>query len=153
MEIIYHCFGGAHSSVTAAAIHLGMLPEESVPTSKQLIDTPFYDKQENDDHGTIKHIGTDNMGNEVYIVGRRGLDSDFETFLEDFMKLNKVQANLIIVGTLSGVNIYMRLGGYLSRKLRLTWIGRPLVLYGTKKAHMDFVKIVHQTKKQLEQEN
>ncbi|HBC94637.1 MAG TPA: hypothetical protein DCZ10_17500, partial [Pelotomaculum sp.] len=26
MKVIYHCHGGTHSSVTAAAIHLGMLP-------------------------------------------------------------------------------------------------------------------------------
>jgi hypothetical protein len=31
MKIIYHCYGGTHSSVIAAAIHLGLLPEDRVP--------------------------------------------------------------------------------------------------------------------------
>ncbi|HPZ72110.1 MAG TPA: DUF3189 family protein, partial [Peptococcaceae bacterium] len=33
MKIIYNCYGGAHSSVTAAALHLGLLPEARPATA------------------------------------------------------------------------------------------------------------------------
>ena len=33
---IYHCYGGAHSSVTAA-IHARLIPENTIPTSEELL--------------------------------------------------------------------------------------------------------------------
>jgi hypothetical protein len=41
MKIIYCCYGGSHSSVTAAAIHLDMLPLTRKPTSAELLSIPF----------------------------------------------------------------------------------------------------------------
>jgi hypothetical protein len=35
----------------------------------------------------------------------------------------------------------MRVGGFLSRRLKLTVIGRPLVIMGTQKAYKNFSKI------------
>ncbi|MGB3963216.1 MAG: DUF3189 family protein, partial [Tepidanaerobacteraceae bacterium] len=35
MKIFYCCYGSAHSSVVAASIHLGLLPSDRVPTSRE----------------------------------------------------------------------------------------------------------------------
>ena len=43
MHIIYHCVGGAHSSVIASAIHLGMLPKTRVATNSEILSIPYYD--------------------------------------------------------------------------------------------------------------
>ncbi|HEX3010797.1 MAG TPA: DUF3189 family protein, partial [Syntrophomonadaceae bacterium] len=37
MKIIYHCFGGSHSSVTAAAIHLGLIEKHRPPSMEELM--------------------------------------------------------------------------------------------------------------------
>ena len=44
MKIIYHCFGGSHSSVSAAALHLGLLDRQRTPTEEELVRIPYYDK-------------------------------------------------------------------------------------------------------------
>ncbi|HWJ02080.1 MAG TPA: DUF3189 family protein, partial [Verrucomicrobiae bacterium] len=45
MKIIYNCYGGSHSSVTAAAIHLGLVDCGKVPCARELWKLPYYDSQ------------------------------------------------------------------------------------------------------------
>jgi xylulokinase len=42
MKIIYHCYGGSHSSVLAAAIHTGRLNPERLPTGEELMALPYF---------------------------------------------------------------------------------------------------------------
>ncbi len=147
MKFIYHCYGGSHSSVTAAAIHLGFLNKDKKPKPEDLMGLPFFDKQTDKDHGLIKLMGKDEQGNEVYICGCRSLGSKMEAPLKQFAEVMKLQDNnVIFVDTLKGVNNLMRLGGYISRKLRLVSIGRPIVLIGTIKSFNKFVEIVEDVK-------
>ena len=44
MKIIYSCYGGTHSSPIAAAIHLGRLPDDRIPSPEELMKTDYYDK-------------------------------------------------------------------------------------------------------------
>jgi len=37
MKIIYHCFGGSHSSVLAAALHLGIIDKNKVPGMSEVV--------------------------------------------------------------------------------------------------------------------
>lgn len=66
MHIIYHCVGGAHSSVIASAIHLGMLPETRVATNSEILSIPYYDNITREHYGRIIHRGTDEYGNNIY---------------------------------------------------------------------------------------
>ncbi len=67
MKIIYHCYGGSHSSVITAAIHLGFIPRDKIPKTEELMKLPFYDKQTDKDHGILRLMGKDDLGNEIYI--------------------------------------------------------------------------------------
>ena len=44
MKIIYHCYGGSHSSVIAAALHLGLLAKDRIPNETELMAIPYFDK-------------------------------------------------------------------------------------------------------------
>lgn len=88
MKIIYNCYGGAHSSVTAAAIHLGWLPETRLPTARELLNLPYYDAQKGKDHGKIRFLGLDCLGNEIYIVGKKNLGSYYEKIMRSFILLS-----------------------------------------------------------------
>ena len=44
-KIIYSCYGGAHSSIVASAIHIGYLPINRIPTTEEISNTPYYDAQ------------------------------------------------------------------------------------------------------------
>ncbi len=141
---VYYCYGGSHSSVVTAAIHLKLLNPKKTPTTAELLTIPFYDQQQDKDHGKMRFMGEDEKGNKVYIVGQRSLANSFEKLVHDYLKIIGCDEKPILINTLSGVNMAMRLGGYMSRKLGYINIGRPLVIWGTKKAFKNFVEITKQ---------
>ncbi|KUO50482.1 MAG: hypothetical protein APF76_07450 [Desulfitibacter sp. BRH_c19] len=152
MKIVYHCYGGSHSSVTTAAIHLGYLPNHRRPTSEELMGLPFFDKQIDKDHGKFNLMGKDEIGNEVYICGCRSLGSKVEKTLQGVAKITNTPIDdMIFIDTLNGVNNLMRVGGFLSRKLKLVSMGRPLVLEGTINSFNKFVDMVGEVKKNIAQ--
>lgn len=149
MDIIYHCYGGAHSSVTAAAIHLGLISEQRIPTAEELLALPFFDQTTDRDHGRLRYFGKDPAGNRVFIIGRRGLKDCFPTLVQSLASLLHVsREELLIVNTVTYVNWLMMLGGFTSRRLGWTRVGRPLVIKGTQKAFKNFVRLVKAVKTQ-----
>lgn len=140
-SIIYYCYGGAHSSVVTAAIHLGILENNRTPTSSELLLVPYYDEQTDPDHGKLRFMGKDKNENNIYIVGVRNLGTNVEYLIKSCLNIADVPDKPIMVSTLTGVNLAMRVGGFISRKLGITMIGRPIVIWGTKKAFFNFVKI------------
>ncbi|MBO8168352.1 MAG: DUF3189 family protein [Thermoanaerobacteraceae bacterium] len=147
MKIIYNCFGGSHSSVTAAAMHLGLISENRVPTAEELKAIPYFDEQLAEDHGDFKYMGEDEQGNQVYVVGRRNLGSLFEPLIHGIARIFSISPKeYLIVNTMPCVNWIMVLGGILSRKLGMVSLGRPIVIYGTQQAHGNFVKLVNRVK-------
>jgi hypothetical protein len=147
VKIVYCCFGGAHSSPVAAAIHLGQLAAHRLPTPEEIMEIPLFDR--NDDKGTLHYIGTDELANEVYVLGRGGGAEIVEKALVSGYNLGGGAAKLKLVDTLRCVNYQMRIGGYLSRRLRLISIGRPMVLRGTIRAFPCLVAVVKQVKEGL----
>ncbi|MHB8157809.1 MAG: DUF3189 family protein [Desulfocucumaceae bacterium] len=153
MKIIYHCYGGAHSSVTAANIHLGVLPVNRIPEPGEIKEQKFFDRNKMKDSGKIFFMGRDKWGNDVYVVGRRSrpsllckvtlLSEMFEIDAESFMLVNMSEY----------VNLTMKIGGYISRRLGLAWIGRPLVTRGTIKSYSGIVNMVDKVCKKIGQRN
>jgi hypothetical protein len=147
MKIIYCCYGGSHSSVTAAAIHVGILPTTNIPSSQQLLSVPYYDKQTGKDHGYFHYIGIDSDKNPVYIVGKHNLGKHFEEIIRQIADIFQIkQRELIIVDTMPYVNYTMMIGGFSSRRLGITLIGRPIVIWGTKKAYWGLINLVNRIK-------
>lgn len=148
-KIIYHCYGGAHSSVTAAAIHLHKLKPHKTPTEDELMSLTLFDRQTKEGHGQLHFFGVDQWGNQVYSVGCRNVGSSVETLLKNVSGLLDIKDELVFVDTLHCVNINMRVGGYISRRLGLIKQGRPLVLRGTQEAYPALVELVCQVKQEV----
>jgi len=149
MKIIYHCFGGSHSSVTAAAIHLGWLDENRLPTQAELMKIPYYDKTNNRDFGSIRFMGRDKDGNDIYVLGKKSLGERYSRILVGVARILGVENQLLVINCMPGVNWAMKIGGFTSRRLRLVLLGRPLVAQGTKWAYRYLVNLVAQTRKML----
>jgi len=148
LHIIYHCVGGAHSSPTAAAIHLNMLPTDHIPNKLDILNLPFFDTLEKKDRGKIIYRGTDEFDNKVYTLGRQFIPDIVINSIKDMWGiLNQKEDDLLIVNTLPSVNLLMKIGGFSSRRLNLVKFGRPIVLHGTLSAYTNIVKIVKETKK------
>ena len=148
-KIIYHCFGGAHSSVVAAAIHLGQLRTDTLPGNDDLMGLTLFDRQTKDGHGLLHFLGFDERGKQVYCLGCRNAGTTVEQVLLQVGEMFGVREELFFVDTLHCVTFNMRIGGYLSRRWQLIRLGRPLVLDGTRKAFPALVKLVEKVKKEV----
>ncbi len=151
MKIVYHDYGGSHSTATAVAIHLGLISATTVPSAQELLrKVPLFDRLTAEDHGRLYHMGEDTDGNSIYILPRRS---------QKLLVLNAVKSTISLLGdnpddwlfidTIPTVNIWMRIGGYLSRRQGMVALGRPLVTYGTQKAFPHISTLVRQTKKTI----
>lgn len=133
--VIYHCFGGSHSSVTAAAIHLGLLSRHRLPTAAELLALPYFDGRRRGEEGELKYMGTDAYGNKVYAAGKKNLGVRFESILYNLASVIGIpRKNILLLNTSPLVNVSMRIGGFISRRIGLTFLGRPLVVWGTQRA-------------------
>jgi hypothetical protein len=147
VKIIYNCYGGSHSSVTAAAIHLHLLSDTYEANNEQLLNLPYYDAQVAYDHGRIRFMGRDEYGNDVYIASKRGLGAKYKSIMNFFLDLIEENDNKIVfIDTMPYVNIWMIIGGFLSRRWGFTYFGRRIVLYGTRQSYFRFVQLVHLVK-------
>ncbi|MEW6769880.1 MAG: DUF3189 family protein [Bacillota bacterium] len=149
MEIIYHCYGGTHSSVLAAALHTGVIaPHGQLPRSSRLLGLPFLDTQDGNDHGQLRFFGRDENGHRVYVLGRRR-DAAALTLVLNGPAGEEPAREIILVNAMSCVPLLLRVGGYISRRLKLTWLGRPLVFCGLRRGYPCLRELVYLVKKEV----
>lgn len=149
MKVIYHCFGGSHSSVLAANIHVGNLSSQRFPTYKELFNLPYFDRTTNDDFGIIKLVGFDEWGNQVYSLGQMHLGRRFHPVIESLITITGTREHIVLMGTMPHVNVLMMAGGNLSRKRSLPEMGRPILYLGTRLAYPSLLKVVRRVKDEL----
>lgn len=150
MRIVYHCFGGSHSSVTAASIHLGLLPSDRIPNYDEFMALPYYEKQESKHHGFFRFMGKDEFGNEVFIVGRQNQAKAFKLAMTGIGRIFGInERDIHFVDTMPYVNWKMIVGGTLSRRFHWVKAGRPIVIKGTQASFLDMVGLVQRTKMQV----
>lgn len=149
MLVVYQCYGGSHSSVTSAALHLGLLDASRLPSPEELVSLPFFDKTCNADFGRIRLLGMDSRGNLVYVLSRRNLGSHFTRILLGIAEIAGIKEKVKLVNTFPYVNWLMMLGGFISRRLGFSIIGRPVLIKGTQKAFFDLAALVQDVKERL----
>lgn len=150
VKIIYDDYGGAHSTPVAAALHLGIISSNRLPSNDQLLALPLFDRVIKDYHGCVVFMGTDPEGHDVYVLGRGPSGVAMERAVASGVALAGGDgAGVLFVETLTYVNLWMRIGGFLSRALGWVAIGRPIVLYGTRKAFPHLVRLVARTKESV----
>jgi len=143
MIVVYHCWGGSHSSVTAASIHLGLLPTDHIPSKEEFLELGFYDRQWNVDHGKIFELGIDEYGNQICFMGREFSGEIIERAIKGIGLIYGIAPQEIkFVDAMPCVNLVMMLGGSVSRALHLIAIGRPVVIKGTQQCYSKIVQLV-----------
>lgn len=149
MKIVYHCYGGTHSSVVAAAVHTRRLAPDRVPAPDDLLALPLYDARDGDDYGRIAPYGRDEHGNEIFVLGRRGYATAPEMLFAGLRAAFNVTEPLKLVDTTGTLNWPMKLGGYLSRGLGLQAIGRLMVTWGSRCAYPRVAALAEKTRREV----
>lgn len=154
MKVVYHCFGGAHASPTAAAIHLGIIDSDKHIKWNDFKKIPYFDEATNLEHGRLIKVGDDHLGNSVYIMGRRNAAMVAINLVREFTRLTGGDPDeYYFVDCVQLYNPFMVTGGFTSRSLGLVGFGRPLVTFGTWLAFPVLAAIVHKTLTYLERSN
>lgn len=151
MNIIYHCRGGTHSSPTAAALHLGILSMDRVPDSRTLMNyVPDFDLTDRRAFGHLRFMGIDEFGHKIFCMGRRKAAHIVIPAVKDALRIAGADPDeFVFINVMPTVNVWMKVGGFSSRALRLVSFGRPLVVLGTQKAFPEIAQIVKRTKSAL----
>ncbi|MFL0249540.1 DUF3189 family protein [Clostridium neuense] len=150
MIVVYHDVGGAHSTATAANIHINKLPMDRVATKEELLALPTFDKMKKSDMGHLIYIGDDEHKNKIYTIGRQYKPNLVIPAIKDMHSILEPNIDdLMIVDTMPTVNLLMKIGGFSSRRLHWVSFGRPIVTKGTQDAYMDIVNIVKSVKNNL----
>lgn len=145
MIFLYNCYGGTHSSSLASAIHLQKLPIDRVPSKEDIMNTQYFDRLTYKDMGRIIFRGTDKWGNKVYTLGR-GTSKALLPALENLLNILKLECNLkdeiVLINASPTVPPLMTIGGFLSRGLKLHFLGRPLLVLGAQQTYYNIINLV-----------
>ncbi|HOB21741.1 MAG: DUF3189 family protein [Firmicutes bacterium] len=145
--VIYHCFGGTHSSIIAANLHLGRLPWQNNVSASQLFSLPYFDQLDSKQAGLIYAHGTDEGGNLVCSLGRRGEAELAENILLSFSRL--VEQEIMLVNALAPLGSVARVGGFLSRRWGAVGIGRILLAKDCLRVYPRFLELVGEARSKL----
>lgn len=151
MKLIYHCYGGAHTSITCASIHLGFLPSDRIPEAFEFYSVPFYDKMDNDKLGTPIYIGRDELGWDIFTVGMRNARDMLIPAVRSYLYHNGVyNSRFLFVNALVELHPVTSIGGFASRKLNLVSLGKPMTVWGIRRSYPKLVDLVARVKEMLE---
>lgn len=154
MIVIYFCWGGAHSSITSAAVHLGHLPAQGKATVQQIRDAPRFDMATNADLGRLSFMGEDEHGNEIYTLALGGGHRRIKWAINAALRLAGVQpGEYRLVNCLPCVNLATRIGGFSSRSLGWVALGRPLVAWGVSRSYPNYQALVSKVRRSLAHED
>ena len=147
MKVFYCCYGSAHTSVVAASIHLGLLPKDKIPVSKEFTILPHYDETESFEIGTPFFMGKDEFEADVYIIGMINQRDLIKNTIRSYLRHCGINdKDILMVDTLKGIGIMTKIGGFASRRLGLIKIGRPLTIWGIQQRYIGFVNLVNNVK-------
>lgn len=143
MIVIFQCFGGTHTSVAAASIYLGRLPRTRLPRLEELMALPYFDRAGSAEVGILNYAGLDPQGNPVFILGSGRWGAEIRGLTASFLKLiGPDRPRVAVIDCLPEVSLPVRVGGYISRRLGLAAIGRPLVSRGILWSYSRLLKLV-----------
>ena len=150
LKLFYYCYGGAHTSVTCASIHLGFLPTDRVPHPDEFLAVPYYDKMDNNKLGTPIYVGRDEFGWDIYVIGLKRANRIAIPAIKSYLYANGISdRDVLFVNALVKLHPITSIGGFSSRKLHMVNLGRPLTIWGIRRSYPVFVELVRRVKESI----
>lgn len=145
MILLFHCYGGAHTSITAANIHLGRLPRARRAALAEIVRQPFFDWMPPREVGRPLYMGADAQGRAVYCIGFGAGKGDLAAAVLAALRLMGGRTErLRLIDALPAATFLMRAGGFTSKVIGLRSVGRPLVAFGVWLNYRRFVQLAAQ---------
>ena len=149
MKLFYHCYGGAHTSVTCASIHLKYLPDDRIPEMYEFKAIPFYDKMENKELGKPVFMGKDDMGWDIYVIGMKDGKNVVIPAIKSYLNFNGIsRPEILFVGALVQLHPVTAMGGIISEAGIARHRGL-MTIWGIRRSYPHFVELVSRVKKTI----
>jgi len=150
MKIIFHCYAGSYYSAVAAGVYLGLLPLDRVPEADDFARLPCFDAIRPKDYGKLNSVGQDDRGNEVYVLARRSLAGVAIKALRGIAEIYGLPAGeLIFIDATGPLSNLLSFGGFLSVRLGLPQLGRPLIIRALRQMYPHFLTLSKAVERQL----
>ncbi|WP_136606948.1 DUF3189 family protein [Paenibacillus dokdonensis] len=151
MIYIYNDYGGTHTTALAAAYHLREITQSGRKlTKEEILNVNYFNKLTKEDSGKIIFHGIDENGDSVYTIGRKSSKlvvpalNDLSLLLQSKHHFHE---KIIFSNTSPTVPFVMSIGGFLSRGLKIDFIGVPLLIMGAKQCCDNIFQLVENTKR------
>lgn len=135
MIFIYNDYGGTHTTSLAAAYHLNQLPTNRPLSTEEILGVNYFNKLSTSDMGKLIFHGLDENGNPVYTLGRGSSKNVIPALRNLSLILQDKYQNaepIVFSNTSPTVPFVMSIGGFLTKRMKLSGIGDPLLLAGAK---------------------
>ncbi|MGG4267493.1 DUF3189 family protein [Peribacillus simplex] len=150
MIYIYNDYGGTHTTAMAAAYHLKEITHSGRKlTKEEILNVNYFNKLSKDDFGKIIFHGIDEKGDSVYTIGRKSSKLVVPALKNLSLLLqskHQFHEKIIFSNTSPTVPFVMSIGGFLSRELKIDFIGVPLLIMGAKQCCDNIFRLVENTK-------
>lgn len=144
MKVFYFCSTGKGPSAIAAAIHLEMLPVDTIPQLKDYGQLSFLKKFTFNKVGEVLFVGRDKHGNCVYTFGLGREKTLLKKAVKDVIKVNNKSNQCILVDTCFADNEFFKWGQRLGGGL-----GLFLYAKGSQSEYLKLACTVRHTLKEL----
>jgi hypothetical protein len=152
--LFYHCYGGAHTSITCASIHLNYLPYDRIPEIYEFKAIPFYDKMDNKNLGTPVYMGQDDMGWNIYVVGMKDGKDVVIPAINSYLNTSGISLReILFISALVKLHPITAIGGIISRRLGMAFAGRPMTIWGIRRSYPILVDLVTRVKRDVAAKN
>ncbi|MFG1732823.1 DUF3189 family protein [Paenibacillus sp. 843] len=149
MIFIYNDYGGTHTTSLAAAYHLNKLPTNRQLTTEEILAVDYFNKLNTSDMGKLVFHGLDENGNPVYTLGRGSSKVVIPALKNLSLILQDKYQNtepIVYSNTSPTVPLVMTIGGFLTKRLKLSFVGDPLLVAGAKQCCSSIRELVLHTK-------
>lgn len=149
MIFIYNDYGGTHTTSLAAAYHLNKLPMHRQLTTEEILAVDYFNKFNTSDMGKLVFHGLDENGNPVYTLGRGSSKVVIPALKNLSLILQEKYQNaepIVYSNTSPTVPLVMTIGGFLTKRLKLSFVGDPLLITGAKQCCSNIRELVLHTK-------
>ncbi|NPV26327.1 MAG: DUF3189 family protein [Firmicutes bacterium] len=150
MKIIYVCPTGVNSSLLAATLHLGGIGEPNSVCFNRWIKSLQEMNYRTQAVWRPIFRGYDEAGHEVYTLGVGDQAEVIARTVRCLLDIFELPASILLMVDVSQQNNFeIRLGGLLTRGLRMRALGRFFLNRGAEKIRLDLVKLVTAVKEEL----